>query len=330
MENNINNLIPITKTKDYTLLDLKKIQNFSFNNENKENILTEIYDDRTKLLKFYLLGTNTQVLIFKIENSENLILSQNLKFNLKLENEKVFAFTVYLNRIFIINSTISIYMIDLERKQLHNIEVEEEGNLELCDNHSYIFIDTKIIFTGGINKKGVLNNSVTSFDISLYKFNEEKVRENNLIPRHSHGSIAMSDIIYIIGGFTTVEESRENICKKIQAIKFDNLMNTWLEVKVEGDQPDLLIKPQISINSQNMVVFSDYLYPKFYVLKNSTSKGKMINLSKLEIIKQPGSNSIFSFVNKTTKTAPTSEEECNIIYINKQSELCGLNFLFNF
>lgn len=319
--NNSNSTVDV---RNHTYEDFQKITNFL--NITKNNLIfLEILEDTTKSLKFYLLSNLKQICIFKIENSETLLFSEKLIFNCDINDESIFAYSVFLNRIFIINSINSVYLVDFDRKELFSIELEEEEALEICQKHSYVFLDTKIIFTGGINKANKINKNLLSFDISLYKFSEEKVRENNLIPRYRHGSIVISDVIYVIGGFTTLDESNEKICQKIQAIKYDNLMNTWLEVKVEGDQPCLLIDPKISFNSDNLMVYSDYLYPKIFCLKNSSSNGKMINLNTITFNKTIPLRSVFS--RKLKNSLDEASEECEILFLGENLLLNKMNFV---
>jgi hypothetical protein len=325
MENS--SILPMVNRKINFLLDIKNISKFSYDHESVL-FFHEIYHDIEKDLKFYLLSNKKQIIVFKVQNSSNTILSDNLIFNCPIENEKKFAFCVFLNRIFIINSLNLVYLIDIDKKQVFNIELEEECSIELCENHSYVYLDTKIIFTGGLTRNGLVNKAMSSFDISLYKFNEEKIRENNFIPRQKHGSVSIGDILYVVGGFTSSDEKKENICKKILAIKKDNLMNTWLEVKVEGEQPDLLITPQVLINSENLICYSDYLYPKIFILKHRSSTGLMINLTNLNLNKQVAIPSIFSFKKNSNKNE-VRDHESSIIYVNNKTELESLDFLFN-
>jgi hypothetical protein len=226
-------------------------------------------------------------------------------------------------------------MIDMVTKKLHKIEIplEENNSVELCRNHSFVFIDTKIVFTGGISKEGdKLNNLISSFDISLYKFENEKVRENNMIPRHSHGSVSIFDIIYLIGGFTTKDEDK--VCNKIQATKFDNMMNNWMEVSVQGNQPELLVKPVIKYDIEHLICYSDYLYPKIWYMKFKTSTGFMVDLSKIGI---PNfKNSIFSYYNGNSEKTEKEEKsgnlekniECEILILN-ETNLSLNNFKFS-
>jgi hypothetical protein len=321
--------IPVSVKNIKIILDIKTISEFSNDPESIPALLfKEIFYDIKKKIRYFILSNKKQVMVFKILDSVTPILSENLIFNCPLENENYFAFCIFLNRIFIINSLTLVYIIDFDKKQIFSIELEEESIIELCENHSYVYLDTKIIFTGGINKNGIVNKTMTSFDISLYKFNEEKIRDNNFIPRHKHGSVVIGDIIYVVGGFTSSVENKENICKKIQAIKKDNLMNTWLEVKVEGEQPELLINPQITINSENMVCYSDYIYPKIFILKHTSSTGVMINLSNINLSKEISAGSIFIFKNFSNKNE-ISCNESSIVYINNKHELETLDFVFN-
>jgi hypothetical protein len=268
---------------------------------NSKYILLEIYEDTEKYLKFYAIFNENKLYIFTIStHTEVLKFNEKLIFSLKFENflepEKYFNYCIYLNKIYVATSPNLVQMIDFQTKKLHNIEIPSEDNspTEICKNHSYVLVGTKLVFTGGITKENQLNKDISSFDISLYTFQNEKIKENNMIARHSHGSVNINDIIYIIGGFTSVEETEDKVCNTIQAIRFDNILNKWREVAIQGSQPELLIKPQIKYDQEHLFCYSNYLYPKLWYLILKTSTGFMVDLTKEEVPYLE--NTIFSYI----------------------------------
>ena len=249
---------------------------------NKENIFI-----------IYNKNINSSISIIKLDISKREeTIADFEEFEIVFNFDQIFGVYFYLDKLYLINSLNLVYLIYLksEKKTVHKIKIENEQNenLELFDFSAYGIVNPKIIFSGGINLKGILNNNLYSFDISTYKFELNKVKENNLIGRYKHGMFVEEDYIYIIGGFmkfiqneNDINENNEKeyICDKIQLIKFDNLMENWMEVDFNGPKPRLMIDPYIQIvNKRYLFSFSKFKYEKIWYLDILTNTASIIDV----------------------------------------------------
>jgi len=134
--------------------------------------------------------------------------------------------------------------------------------------------------------------------------------------------------IYLIGGFTkilndkeineiTYENSESYICENIQIMKFDNLLETWLELKIEGVKPKLMVDPCIKIfDKRFLLVFSDFKYPKFWYLDIHSNSSNLIEVKDFNL------NLGINNVNIGLYNA--------LIYCEKEKAIAALEFNFNF
>lgn len=219
---------------------------------------------------------------------------------------KILGVYNYLDRLYIISSLSSVFIIDLN----FNTEAKEkkfcklkfdltdlDANVELCDYCTYGIANPKILFTGGIKESGKINTALISFDISTYKFEFNKIKDNNFIGRYRHGVFSENHYLYIIGGFTKVLSQEEInsmvdsdlqtfICEKIQLIKYDTLMENWSELEYNGVPPRLMIDPYIQIFSNKYLFsFSSFRFEKIWYLDIYTNVSKEIKLNNLTIPK---------------------------------------------
>jgi hypothetical protein len=274
----------------------------------------------------FLLINTEQILLFKMNNPLESKLSVLCSFKNGVNNLLDFSYTFSLGKLYIVNCKSLIYMIDLDRKILHNIELEPTKGSIIFKNHSYCLVGTKLVYTGGITKKGVVDNTMRSFDLANYTFEKEKLKENNMIPRHSHGSIEVLGVIYLIGGFVGVEETLENTCSKIQAIKFDKMMITWVNLDIKGRKADLLINPQIRFHRDYFIAYSDYKYSKIWYMNLCTSLGYMIDLSLIGVSKRiPNCNFSYKQEDENSK-----DFTCSLAYIEENIYLNMNSFKFTF
>ena len=231
------------------------------------------YSILKKLDSFYFLQFNKNYFIYNLE--------LNKIHEYSTHNENIYGLSIFLNRIYVIKNEYLTHLIDFDLTEILNIEIDspiikgtntnKNTPLELLlpEDSAFIQYDTKILIIGG-KTKNKISNEIISYDCSLYKFEYEKVRENNLIPRFRHGLFRIGCYIYIVGGFTKIDCSE--ISDTIQLVKYDNLMNTWLTLEVNGAQPMDLLDPKIKIvDERYIIIFSEYKSGIWYLnLKNNT------------------------------------------------------------
>lgn len=225
--------------------------------------------------------------------------SDDLKSDRK--HSKILGAFNHLDKLYIVNSVFSVFIIDLssEDKKFYKLKIDREDvdeKIEICDYSAFAVVKPKIVFTGGVTKDGNLNKEISSFDISTYSFELNKVRENNFIGRYRHGVYSdNSSYIYVLGGFTKIlteeqvqkineENSAEFICEKIQLIKFDSLMETYMELQFEGKAPKLMIDPYIQVLKERyLFAFSKFKYEKIWYLDINSNNSNEISLNYLAI-----------------------------------------------
>jgi hypothetical protein len=266
------------------------LDNFSFNYLNlKDFIFKEIplrnlkksnFGNHQKLFLIYL-GNKLCILSLNESNTYEIThIFDIMPITINSFFSSIFCF--FFNKIYLIQGISSVLMIDTELNQIFKIEdsIDDLTDIELTRHFSYCFYDTKFIITGGINEKNKVGNRFLTYDISTYSFRNEKVKENNLIPRCKHSTIEIGGYIYVIGGFTKAEECEENVCNKIQVIKYDTYMNSWIDLNYQGAKPELLVCPISKVINENfLIVFSEYKFYKLWCLDLITNNSKMIKLS---------------------------------------------------
>jgi hypothetical protein len=273
---------------------------------NYENLFL-IYNENIKesivLLKLHTNNKESVSADFEI-NEINLTLDESFPIYESCPNTKAYKILgvlTHLDKLYIVNNLLSVFIIDLnsEEKKIYKLKIDKEDfddNIELCDYPAFTIAKPKIVFSGGIGKEKKINKNIYSFDISTYKFELNIVRENNFIERYRHGMYSDSlSHIYVIGGFTKIlteeqiekineENSREFICDKIQLIKFDNLMETYVEMKFSGKAPKLMIDPYIQVfNQRFLFAFSKFKYEKIWYLDINSNNSNEISLNYLAI-----------------------------------------------
>jgi len=271
--------------------------------ENFFLVYNENIKEKILLLKFDISKSKNNFLDYEISEIDINLDQSFPNENSETKNlHKILGVYLHLNRLYIVNSFLSVFIIDMknEQKSFYKLKLEEEDleeNYELCDFSAFGIVNPKIIFSGGINKNKKISNELFSFDISTYKFELNKVRENNFIGRYRHGMYSDNSYIYVIGGFMKIinneeiekineENSSEFICEKIQLIKFDTLMESYMELKYEGKAPKLIVDPYLQLfNRRYLFAFSKFLYEKIWYLDIKSNYSNEINLNFLEIPK---------------------------------------------
>lgn len=218
------------------------------------------------------------------EFSENII-SHKIQYDQQVsytsESEKhlkfpfqIMAYTLVLNRLYFLLNTGNAFMYDFEVNQLLAIKLESEAIPKLYGCSS-CFMDTKLIITGGVTLNNKLSLKIFSFDIALYEIKEEKIKENNFGGRYRHGSIIVSEHVYVIGGLSSIRE--EKACNDIKAIKYDNLMYKWNDYEPEGPKPEYFVDPEVCLHNESIILaYSSYKYSKVYCLNLKTKASKLI------------------------------------------------------
>jgi hypothetical protein len=234
----------------------------------------------TKIGDGYLTISNTKYTIF--DNTLKKVIQ------LPSSDNKNYGVGFFLNRAYIVKNKHITHLIDINISRVIDIYIDtpiiESTNtnkntpseLNLPEYSPSIQIETKIIVVSGLVGKK-LSKEIISYDLSLYKFEYEKVRENNIIPRYRHGLFKIDSLIYIIGGFSKPDDSE--VCDKLQVIKFDNLMNNWITIEVIGNQPVYLVDPCTHVvEGKYIMAMSNYKYPKIWYLNQQTNTGHEICL----------------------------------------------------
>jgi len=265
------------------------IDDFNFNKFHanefilKEIQLKDLKDSNVRHhKKFFLIYSENKLSILSLKESNIYEITHKFDFMPNTINS-FFSSTLYyfLNRIYLIQDISSVLMIDTDLNKTLKIETSTDDltGMQLTRHHSYCFYDSKFIITGGINNQNNVCNEILTYDISTYSFRNEKVRENNLIARYKHSTVEVGGYIYVIGGFKKAEECEENVCDKIQIIKYDTYMNTWIDLNYQGAKPELLVSPISRVINENLlIVFSEYKFFKFWCFDLITNKSKIIKL----------------------------------------------------
>ncbi len=296
---------------NYSQANIVKID-FYQNSENYFLIYNSNIKDSIALLQLNRINKHNSFIDFEIKEisfqSTNSLFTDNNKNNndnhdINIPTYKIIGEYYHLEKLYIINSIYSIFIIDLRsssNNRFYKMKIDPEDiddNIDIGDYTAFAIIEPKIIFTGGINKEKKINKNLFSFDITTYRFELNKIRENNFIGRYRHGIVSDNSYIYAVGGFTkylTEEEigeinqnnSSKYICEKIQVIKFDNMMETYMELEFNGLPPKLIIDPYIqNINGRFIFAFSNFIYEKIWYLDIISNNSNEINLSYLTIPK---------------------------------------------
>lgn len=270
--NNYKILTELTLNNKFNMKNFKFINNVAskdnLNSDNNMQYLLNISSNCLYLIKFNLEYNefSDNIITAEIENKDNIDL-------------EIICHTVYLNRLYLVLNNSIGYLYDFEFNQLFTIDINKFYFNRI--HSSYCINDSKIVITGGINKESnKLSIKVFSFDIALYEFKEEKIKENNFDGRYNHGSIAISNVIYIIGGYNSIKE--KTYSNSIKAIRCEyNIMHSWKNIEYKGPSTNEIINPQIIIyNNKNLIAFSSFNKPKVYIVNLETSISRLIYIDQ--------------------------------------------------
>lgn len=237
---------------------------------------------KLKLDYFNLLDHEGKDFIFVNEDKICLVKQDmEMKHNLN-QDGKVIAHCWCLEKVYLLllksDFQVEVYVYDLKERRRCTVLLFYTQEILFPVDSSCSFIDSKILLIGGINKFNKISNEILSFDIGTYTFSNEKVRENNMTPRYQHGSIIISSVIYLVGGYTT----NKNFCNTIQFLRYDNLMSGWGELKIKNAQPEKLVTPQLHfLLNKYLLAFSYCEFWKVWVLNSKTNEGTMIRLDEV-------------------------------------------------
>ena len=221
---------------------------------------------------------------------------------------------IYL--IFLSNDKIHLYagIYDLDINKYFPIKLESDENknkikemIENLPKKDYISIleQNRIFIFGGLveekynqneqstpndenSKSGYnlghysINKSCFFFDIERLEFEKQKFPEFSFIPRYKLGGISQNGMIYILGGFNSVNNREENICNLVQFGKyFDGKMHKFSVAKIEGEKPkDMIDNDLFIVQNRFLISFSGYKYLKLWIMDTKNNKGININLKE--------------------------------------------------
>ena len=149
----------------------------------------------------------------------------------------------------------------------------------------------------------LLNKSSIYFDIEKLDFEKQKFPENSLIPRYKLGGTSQNGIIYLLGGFTTIQNSNEennNIYNYLQFTRFDDgKMNQFNIARIEGENPkDMIDNDVFMIKNKYLISFSAYKYAKIWFFDILKNKGINIDLKgKIKFEEFNTDNTFFRLIN---------------------------------
>ena len=325
-------------------------------NNDSKIVLYFLYDDQIyKKLVIYELNYNNsspvkQKIIYEIKYKEDIGYN-----NIHLISKANFNNKIYL--IFISdNNFYNIYagIFDLELLKYFPIIIDNSPKLKEIikkipdKDYITIFEQNKIFFFGGlIEQKKIRNNNITQihneeeskrlssrneyilnksciyFDIEKLDFDIQKFPENSLISRYKLGGSCDNDVIYLLGGFTSLSENNEennNICNNLQFTKFfDDKMYQFSIAKIDGENPKDMIDCDLFFNKNKFLIsFSGFKYAKIWILNINTNIGVNINLKdKIKMEEFNKENMLLRLI------------KCDINEINKHMNLIIAKIIFD-
>ena len=325
-------------------------------NNDSKIVLYFLYDDQIyKKLVIYELNYNNsspvkQKIIYEIKYKEDIGYN-----NIHLISKANFNNKIYL--IFISdNNFYNIYagIFDLELLKYFPIIIDNSPKLKEIikkipdKDYITIFEQNKIFFFGGlIEQKKIRNNNITQihneeeskrlssrneyilnksciyFDIEKLDFDIQKFPENSLISRYKLGGSCDNDVIYLLGGFTSLSENNEennNICNNLQFTKFfDDKMYQFSIAKIDGENPkDMIDCDLFFIKNKFLISFSRFKYAKIWILNINTNIGVNINLKdKIKMEEFNKENMLLRLI------------KCDINEINKHMNLIIAKIIFD-
>ena len=96
-----------------------------------------------------------------------------------------------------------------------------------------------IIVFGGLDGEGQPLNTIEIFDITTYRWGTIKTSGKRPSRRHSHSTVVVNDIMYVLGG--TVENNLLDPAPLEDLYKLDLTNNVWTPLKTSGISPSNLV-----------------------------------------------------------------------------------------
>ena len=207
---------------------------------------------------------------------------------LSIDKLTLYAAHIYLNRIYFLftylnNSilTFKSFIHDLSSNQSYPI-ILPDNTFNSITNHisikhyTSLLEQNKIFFIGGLlqdNKH--IQKSIITFDISTYTFKKEKFSEFTLCPRYKLGATSQNGILYIIGGYTSYPEDKNNITEEVQFGKYGfNELHKFNFSKIEHEKPHSHVNPEVLIIQDRYILsFSGEDIPKLWIMDIEDNKG---------------------------------------------------------
>jgi hypothetical protein len=205
-----------------------------------------------------------------------------------INNLTLYTAHINLNRIYFLftyinNSTLTFkcFIHDLSSKQSYPI-ILPDNTFNSITNHislkhyTSLLEQNKIFFIGGLlqdNKH--IQKSIITFDISTYTFKKEKFSEFTLCPRYKLGATSQNGILYVIGGYTSYPEDKNNITEEVQFGKYGfNELHKFNFSKIEHEKPHSHVDPEVLIIQDRYILsFSSDELPKLWIMDIEDNKG---------------------------------------------------------
>ena len=316
-------------------------QNNNITNNNKSKLIIYYFsldDQINKKLIIYELAYNDVSLIeqkkkYEIKYKEDIGIS-NIHLIAKANlNNKIYL--IFMSNKYIYNIYSGIF--DLEKNKYFPIILDDYNtNQKLKEiikqipdkDYITIFDQNKIYFIGGLidqtklrnntipqipneeeskrissRNDYILNKSCVYFDIEKLNFEKQKYPENSLIPRYKLGGISQNGVIYLLGGFTSIQNNNEdnnNISGDLQFTKiFEDKMYQFNIANFDGEKPKEMIDNDLFvIKNKYIISFSAYKYAKLWMLDIIANKGININLkNKIKFEEFNEDNTFFRLIN---------------------------------
>ena len=154
------------------------------------------------------------------------------------------------------------------------------GLIEQNNRNNQSIINEEKTKTDSSRNIHIINKSCIYFDLEKLDFEKQNFYENSLAPRYKLGGTSQQELIYLIGGFTSIPNNEDNICNLVQFSKYtDDKMHQFSAAKFDGESPKYMIDNQVFVvNNKFLISFSAYNNANLWILDIEKNKGININL----------------------------------------------------
>ena len=251
------------------------------------------YLGKTSTTHLFLFTTPSPPTILVLSLKNELLSTIDLSSLLNIPSSSIdkltlYAAHIYLDRIYFLftyldNSVLTFksFIHDLSSKQSYAIILPDQTFSSITNHislkhYTTLLEQNKIFFIGGVlqdNKH--IQKSIITFDISTYTFKKEKFSEFTLCPRFKLGATSQNGILYIIGGYTSYPEDKNNITEEVQFGKYGfNELHKFNFSKIEHEKPHSHVNPEVLIIQDRYILsFSSEEIPKLWIMDIEDNKG---------------------------------------------------------